>query len=69
MSNHYTYQMPWGFITCEVGVDTPPAEGEYVDKWAINLTEAKAIKQGGDLEVVDDELVVIPSPLPNDGTP
>jgi hypothetical protein len=65
---HYCYQMPWGFMTCEVGVDEPPTE--FVDRWGVNITESRMIAQGGEVFVDDDgRLVVVPSVAPNDGTP
>lgn len=60
--------MPWGFITCEVGVDEPPVE--YIDKWGVNVTESRYIEQGGEVHVTDQgDLLVVPPVVPNDGTP
>lgn len=63
--NHYCYQMPWGFITCDTETDEPPLE--YIDRWGVNVTQAEQIAEGATVEVVDGKLVVTPALLPNDG--
>ena len=63
--NHYCYQMPWGYYVQEVGVDPTPES--YAKRWGVNETEARQIREGADVAVVDGDLVVTPAVVPNDG--
>jgi hypothetical protein len=63
--NHYCYPAPWGYYVQAVGVDPTP-EG-YTKRWGVNETEARQIREGGTVEVVNGNLVITPAAVPNDG--
>lgn len=59
MTRYKTYQYPWGFLTIDTQNETAP-EG-YSQEFSVNLTEASYIEDGAQLEVIEDELIVIPA--------
>jgi hypothetical protein len=58
MSNFYCYEMPWGFLTCDLDVEEAPAE--HYGAWSITEGTAQLIESGAMVEVQNEALVVIP---------
>ena len=66
--NYYCFEMPWGFITCDLNSDEPPALGEYTRSWAITEEKAQEIAEGAEVHIVEEGvLAVIPTEAPNNG--
>lgn len=58
MSNFYCYEMPWGFMTCDLETEDAPAE--YARAWSVTPAVADLITEGADVQVHNDALVVVP---------
>jgi len=58
MPNFYCYEMPWGFMTCDL--DTEEAPAEYANAWSVTPAVAELIEEGADIQVHNDSLVVVP---------
>ena len=61
--DHYLYPDPCGYVICETGVE--PAG--WTQRWGINETKTQQIVEGGNPIIVNGQLVVVPSPQPNNG--
>lgn len=58
MPNFYCYEMPWGFLTCDLDAEEAPEE--YLNAWSVTTTVADLIEEGADVQVHNDALVVVP---------
>lgn len=59
MPNYYCYEMPWGFMTCDLEVEDAPAE--HARSWSVTATVAELIEAGADVQVHNEALVVVPA--------
>ncbi len=65
MTRYVTYQFDWGFATYDRNteqevIDTVEQEATYLSKFDVNLSEAELIQEGAEIQVVDNEVVVVP---------
>ncbi len=58
MTRHRVQQFEWGFRTYDTQTEEP-VEGAIAE-FDVNLSEAELIEQGGDIQVVEDGVVVMP---------
>jgi hypothetical protein len=58
MTRYKVQQFDWGFRTYDSQTEEP-VEGAIAE-FDVNISEADLIEQGGDIEIVNDEVVVIP---------
>ena len=58
MPNYYCYEMPWGFMTCDLDVEEAPADP--INAWSVTPEVAELIAEGAGIQVHNDALVVVP---------
>lgn len=60
MPNYYCYEMPWGFVTCDIDVE--PAPENYANCWSVTSEVAELIEEGADIQVQNEALVIVQTP-------